>query len=132
MWQGIAAAIAAISEGDWAKLTGPHGVAFVSVVAVIVLWGALLAYISRTNKREETRRKEELAARKVEDEARERRHVEIMTTQGHNAQKLIDLTAQSIAANINGTHAIQMLSHDIQTMTNDLKVRPCQAATFKQ
>ena len=132
MWQGIEAVVATISDSDYSKMTGPHGVAFVSVIAVIVLWGALLAYISRTNKREEARRKEELEARKIEDEARERRHVELMTTQGHNAQKLIDLTAQSIAANMNGTHAIQMLSHDIQTMTNDLKVRPCQAATFKQ
>ena len=125
VWQGGAATITALTESDWSKLTGPHGVAFAAVIAVIVLWAALLAYISKS-------RKEELAARKVEDEARERRHTELVTTQKAHAEKLIELTSQSITANINGTHAVGTLSKSIEAMAEQVKKCPGQIAASKQ
>jgi len=124
VWQGAQSFYLGLTESDWSKLTGPHGVAFAAVIAVIVLWAALLAYISKS-------RKEELAARTVEDAARERRHIELMNTQTAHAEKLIELTSQSITANINGTHAIETLSRNMQCLTMEIKDRPCQTIIQK-
>ena len=124
VWQGAEAIAAAISEQDWQKAFGPNGVAFVSVVAVVVLWGALLAFIHRTKKDEEKRRAEEIEARNREDEARERRHKEIMDLQNKNWTDLKELTAESIKAGMRGTYAVENL-------VRQLGERPCQADSFK-
>jgi hypothetical protein len=118
IWQGAESVYLGIVESDWSKLTGPHGVAFAAVIAVIVLWGALLGYISKS-------RKEELAARAKDDAAGERRHIEMRDTQAAHAERLIQLTAQSITANINGTHALETLSRNMQYLTAEIKDRPC-------
>lgn len=124
IWQGLSAYAATISEQDWSKIFGPNGVAFVSVIAVVVLWSALLMFIHRSKKSEEQRRKEELEMRAKEDESRERRHKEIMEMQTKNAEDLKSLTAESIKANMKGTFAIE-------TLIARISERPCQAATFK-
>ena len=130
-WQGGQAVAVAISEQDWQKAFGPNGVAFVAVIAVVVLWGALLTFIHRSKKDSELRRKEELEARANEDAARERRHKEIMDLQNKNGSDLKDLTAESIKANMRGTFAVETLAKNLQALTCDLADRPCQAAAFK-
>lgn len=99
--------IAILSEEDWSKLTGPHGVAFLAVIAVIVLWGNGI----RREKQEEKRRVDE-------EIRRERRHTETLNLQRENSNKLIELTGESIKSNAYVTAAITAL-------TKELESRPC-------
>jgi hypothetical protein len=38
VYNGVGYAFGIITEADWDRITGPHGVAFISVIAVIILW----------------------------------------------------------------------------------------------
>lgn len=131
LWQGTKAVVLAITEQDWGRIMGPNGVAVVSILAVIVLWGALLTYIHRTGKREEKRRKEELEAREADDAARERRHKEVMDLQARHAEVLTELTTQSIRASIQGTAAIETLARNVRNLTIEIKDNPCQVKMFQ-
>ena len=101
---------AAIGDDDWSKITGPHGVAFIAVIAVIVLWFNGL----RREKNEEKRReKEELN--------REKRHSESIALQRENSKTLIDLNIQGIKAQ---GHA----AGEIRALRKELEGRPCGVA----
>lgn len=96
-----------ISDTDWSKITGPHGVAFLAVIAVIVLWGNGL----RRERNEELRRSNE-------EIRREKRHAETIAMQRENSDKLIALTAKSIKAQAHVTASIDHLARELNS-------RPC-------
>jgi hypothetical protein len=56
VYNGAATFIAIITEADWNRITGPHGVAFISVIAVIILWSNGIM----TRKAEDKRRAQEI------------------------------------------------------------------------
>ena len=58
LYNGASALLAVITEADWNRALGPHGVAFLAVIAVVVLWGNGIA----TRKAEDKRRAEEIAS----------------------------------------------------------------------
>jgi hypothetical protein len=112
--------LAIISETDWSRITGPHGVAFVAIAAVIVLWASGI----RKDKREDERRTKE-------ENAREGRHSESIAIQKDNAEKLVALTVENIKACGHVTQAIHSMDRTIQQLTHELGDRPCQALTFR-
>lgn len=120
--------LAIISDQDWQRMTGPHGVAFIAVLAVIVLWANGL----RKEKAEISRRQAEeirAEARRVADEAAlEKRHTETMTMQRENADKLMQLTVESIKAQGHTSQAIISIDSTIKRLTEEVASRPCQKA----
>lgn len=110
---GARYAMTTISDGNWDKLIGPHSLTFGAVIAVIVLW---------TSRVVESRKQEA---------ARERRHQETVSMQGRNADKLLELTKESILAQGKATLAINSMDRTVQSLTIEIKDRPCQAASFK-
>jgi len=106
---------AIISETDWSRITGPHGVAFVAIAAVIVLWASGM----RKDKREDERRAKE-------ESSREARHAESIRLQKENADKLIEITVENIRAAGKVTQAITSMDRTIQHLSNELSDRPCQ------
>ena len=110
---GLNLAASLISDEDWQRISGPHGVAFISVVAVIVLWVNGL----RREKNEDSRRVRE-------EVRREARHAETIVLQRENSAKLIDLTIQSIKAQ--GAVALEL-----KTFRKEMEKRPCCAEQFQ-
>ena len=104
---------AIISETDWQRITGPHGVAFVAIAAVIVLWVSGM----RKDKREDERRVKE-------EQNREKRHSESLLMQGENAKRLMELTVEGIKAQ----GMVAMALRDLKTA---LDGRPCGIASMK-
>jgi hypothetical protein len=117
--------LAIISEQDWNRMTGPHGVAFIAVAAVIVLWANGL----RKERLEQKRRDEEALrheARRQEDEAnREKRHKEAMSMQSANADRIMDITVESIKAQGHSAQAIASIDSTIKRLSDELSSRPC-------
>ena len=77
--------IGLISDADWNRMTGPHGVAFIAVAAVIVLWANGL----RKEKAEDRRRDRE-------EQAREARNNQIIAALDQATQTNHELTVDSI------------------------------------
>jgi heme exporter protein D len=113
-------ATAIITDQDWQRAFGPNGVAFISIVAVVVLW-------LNSIKRE----KNEEARREKEEEQRDRRHSETLTLQKENSAKLMDLTAESIKSHAMSVGAIKSIDRTIMNLTEELKERPCQIGRAK-
>jgi hypothetical protein len=105
----------AIAEQDWQKIFGPNGVAFIAVCATVVLW---LNGLKREKNEEKRRDREELS--------REKRHLEMTALHQGNANKLMELTAESIKSHGMSVAAISRMDRTIQALTEELKGRPCQ------
>lgn len=135
--QGVHAVVNVLTEADWQKAFGPNGVAFVSVLATIILWGTFLRYQGQQRKDNIAREAREDARRDKEGEARERRHNDLIASNAKNAEDLKALTvesikAQMIVANESKAHAnnAQLLSINIHNLCELLKKSPC-LATMK-
>lgn len=115
IYSGSEALGTVISEQDWSRMIGPHGALFLACVGLILMW---------TNNRRRERREEAKSAR--EEAAREARHAEQMTLQQANADKLMELTAESIKAHRMSVGAIKSMDRTIMLLTEELKDRPCQ------
>ena len=87
IYNGAAAMLAVISEADWERITGPHGVAFIAVVAVVVLWANGIA----TRKAEDKRRAEEIASANAS-------RAELLKALNESIESNNDLTKQCIRA----------------------------------
>jgi hypothetical protein len=105
IWQGVETVGSIISEQDWNRITGPHGVAFIACAACMILWGSSVA-----RDRKEDRR------RRAEDEARERRHAETIKLQSDNAESLKALTVENAKTNMRVANAIHSLDQSIKTL----------------
>lgn len=119
--------ISIFSDADWEKVTGPHGVAFISLLAVVVLWNQ-----GRIRERNENRRRRE------EMVAREMQHDQTISLQKENAERLCALTAENIkAAGMTAAElgkmlkASESLSHEVRGLAEAVAKNPCHATTFK-
>jgi len=115
-WQGFSAGLAIISDADWAKITGPHGLVFVLIIGLCVVW----AKSCRDDVARERRHKETLVAQ-------EEHFAALLSLNSKTAQDLKDLTIQSIKAQMMATAATVDLR-------KELAGRPCgirDSATFK-
>jgi flagellar biosynthesis component FlhA len=115
-----------VTETDWQRITGPHGVAFVAIAAVIVLWGSGIRDKALLRKETEEREIREEKRREKEESAREARHAESIKLQRENAEKLIGITVENIKAAGHVTQAINSMDRTIQQFSHDLGQRPCQ------
>lgn len=107
--------LALIADEYWNRFLGPHGVAVVSILAVLALWGQGIA-----------KSRQERSDRAKDESARERRHNEALSLQRENADKLMSLSAESIKAHAKSVQAIESFDRTIRNMTEELKDRPCQ------
>lgn len=112
--------LAVLADKDWDRFLGPHGVAVVSIIAVIALWAQALS-----KGRQERKDKAEAEA------ARERRHSETLRLQRENSDKILELSAESIKAHARSVQAITSFDRTIQNLTEELKDRPCQLSQKK-
>lgn len=106
VWQGMATLF---SSEDWNRITGPHGLVFVLIIGLIVVW-----------------------TKSVRDDAsRERRHRETIQSQQEHFNALIELneksandlkalTVASTKAQMSATNAIISMDHNIIRLTNEL------------
>ncbi len=115
---------AIISETDWQRVTGPHGVAFVAIAAVIVLWGSGIRDKNRLRKETEARENREEERRIREEANREKRHAESLLMQGENAKRLMELTVEGIKAQ-------GMVATALRDLKTALDGRPCGVAAMK-
>lgn len=109
VWQGLATLVALVSAEDWEKITGPHGLVFVLICGLIVVWTKSVR----------------------DDAAKERRHKETISTQQAHFKALLDLnekgsedlkvlTVASTKAQMAATNAIISMDHNIIRLTNEL------------
>lgn len=137
-YQGGVTAVAVLTENDWGKVFGPNGVAFVSVIACIILWGTFITSQSRSRKDALAREEREEERRRLEDEARERRHLELVRTNKENADDLKGLTAEAIKAQLIAAaesktlaNNHQMLSINVHNLVEVIKKSPCLAVHLR-
>jgi hypothetical protein len=106
VWQGMATLI---SNDDWSRITGPHGLVFVLIIGLIVVWTKSVR----------------------DDAARERRHRETIKTQQDHFNALLELnektaddlkvlTVASTKAQMSATNAIISMDHNIIRLTNEM------------
>lgn len=131
-WNSTAYFLSIISDSDWSRMTGPHGVAFLAVAAVVVLWLNKMA--SDKSKAKELKEAEARSeARREEDEAnKEKRHLESRTDMHRFAEDLKGLTADSIKAQLLTNASLSAnnlkvaeLVLSVDRMTSLLAVSPC-------
>lgn len=98
-----------ISDDDWAKITGPHGVAFIAVVAVIVLWiNKIGADKTRASELAEHDRKEDVR-REQEEIAKEKRHQENLKSTKAYAEEMQKLAVESMKVTMKVEHTLSKL-----------------------
>ena len=102
LWQGMTTFATIISKEDWDRITGPHGLVFVLICGIIVIW-----------------------IKSVKDDAsRERRHREsIQILIKLNDKTATDLTLLSVASNeaqIQSTNAIMTMNNNIARLTDEI------------
>lgn len=114
-WSGIMAVSEAITEKDWQKIKGPEGALFLCVIIILTLWNS-----GRVREKNENLRREK------EEKSRELRHAEGLKLQRENAEKLMNLTAESIKAHGMSVGAIKSVDRTLMNLTEELKERPCQ------
>ena len=108
-----------IPEEDIKHLTGPYGVAFAAVVAVIVLWSNKIISDSAAKKEALRREQKEDRIRDEQEKAREARHKELVDTNKEYAEKLNSLVAESLTVH-------RETKKSLDDLTHQLKKRPCQ------
>jgi heme exporter protein D len=116
--------IAFISEQDWSRMLGPHGVAVVAILAVVALWVSGIKEKSAMKKDIEAREAREEARRTKEEESREKRHAESIHLQTANSDKLLTITAENIKAQALVTAAISSMDRSIQDLTEKISKCP--------
>lgn len=115
VFNGTLAVSEAITQADWTRLTGQHGAVFVLAIVGLAFWAKAV--------RDEKNRK-------LEDEARDRRHAEALAASeihfsrliemnGKNADDLKEVSLASVRAQVASTNAVENL-------TRELARRPCQ------
>lgn len=109
LYNGSMYILGVISETDWNRITGPHGVAFIAIVAVAVLWANGLA----TRKAEDKRRTSEA-------EAASNSRAELLKALKDSIDSNHDLTKQCIRAIEKQTAATAALDKTIQHHTTFL------------
>lgn len=112
VYQGIAYIGGIISDEDWSKITGPHGLVFVLIIGLLTLW----IKSQRNDVATERRHKEALSAQKENFELL----MEMNTT---NADGLKALTVESIKANMRCIGAIESMDKNIQRLTVEMEDR---------
>lgn len=105
-YQGTAAALGIISDGDWSRIVGSHGALFLAVVAVALLWSRSLL----KERNEDRRRTHEEAA----SEARSTALLAALTDANESNKAL---TVESIRAQGKATEAINRMNSTIQNQT---------------
>lgn len=111
---------ALISDADWSKITGPHGVAFIAVCAVIVLWSNKM--LSDRNRAKELAahdrtRAKELAEHDIKEDKRreqeeinkEKRHAESLAAAQKYAESVQALSVESMKVTMKVEHTLSRL-----------------------
>lgn len=106
-FNGGVAALQMISDGDWTRINGPHGVSFLAVCAVIILWSRSIVKERNEDKR---RTREEIA--------REARNAELLTALKAADKSNKDLTERCIQAIERQTAATVAFNSTIQHHTS--------------
>jgi FtsZ-interacting cell division protein ZipA len=116
--------IAFISEQDWSRMLGPHGVAVVAILAVVALWVSGIKEKSAMKKDIEAREAREEARRTKEEESREKRHNESIQLQTTNSDKLVALTVENIKAQALTTAALASVDRSLQDLAEQISKCP--------
>ena len=112
-----------ISERDWQRMTGPHGVAFIAVVAAVVLWlNKISSDKSRAKELSEQDSKED-KRREAEELNKEKRHAETLAASHEYAESMKALAVESMKVTMK-------VDYTLTALTAQLAGRPCQAAAF--
>lgn len=121
VFNGARMVLASIPENDWSKISGPNGVAFVAVIAVIVLWGTFLRFqfLARKDAKE----------REIKEDAR---HTETIRFHRENTDRLLGITVESIKSQGIATMAVKAMDSNIQRLTVEMMERPCMAGMQKK
>jgi hypothetical protein len=106
LWQGLAAFI---SADDWNRITGPHGLVFVLIIGLIVVWTKSV----RDDAARERRHRETIAAQ-------ESHFAALIKMNDDNATDLKALTVAATKAQMTATNAIISMDHNIIRLTNEL------------
>lgn len=106
LYNGAAAVVGVITETDWNRMTGPHGVAFIAVIAVIGLW-----VDRKVEKRGEQKRRDK------EDEAKEKRNQDLIDALKQLTESNHGLTERAITTIAESKAAIITLDRNIQRLT---------------
>ena len=109
LYNGTLYVVGIISDADWARMTGPHGVAFIAVAAVIVLWANGLR-----KERAEDRRRER------EEKAREERNAQLIAALDKATETNHQLTIDAIKQQADTAKAIGRMDNTIKHNHNDI------------
>lgn len=112
-----------ISEGDWGKMTGPHGGMFLLAIAVAALWFNKISSDKSRAKELAILEEKEDARRLAEEAARELRHAESLKASGDYAHSMKALAVESMKVTM-------MVNNSLRDLTKELASRPCRAATL--
>lgn len=109
-WSGSNALATVVSEDDWTKITGPHGVAFIAVAAVIVLWTSRVLSERRSEKSQNDRHKELIAVNR--ENADDLKELQKQTT---------DALIRSASHQAESAAAMRTLSNSLSLLTIELQ-----------
>ena len=112
-WNGTKAIFLALTESDWTRMMGPHGVAAVCILAVSILWATLVTYIVKAERRAARFHVESIGLYRENAESLKEMIYEQFKASGIVA-KSNDLVAQS---NLKVEHAINSMSNSITHLT---------------
>lgn len=99
----------ALTESDWARITGPVGGL---VIAAICLFGLAAYFVVKTKK---------------EDQTNEKRHAESLKLQRELLDKVFEIQGEQAKIQIRTTVAVESVDRTLQYMTAEMAKRPCQA-----
>jgi hypothetical protein len=123
-WNAMSYYAQILSERDWQRMTGPHGVAFIAVVAAVVLWlNKISSDKARSKELAEQDAKEDLR-RVAEELNKEKRHAETLAASREYADSMKALAVESMKV-------AMKVDFTLVNLTHQLASRPCQAASFK-
>lgn len=123
-WNGFWYHASLISDADWNKLTGPHGVAFLAVCAVIVLWANKVLTDRHRAKDLAIQDQKEDIRREIEERNKEKRHAESLAASRDYADSIKALAVESMKVSMR-------VDQTLSKLVDQLKARPCQSATQK-
>ena len=113
-----------ITEGDWQKMTGPHGGMFLLAIAVIALWLNKISDDKARAKAIASQEAKEDARRQEEELNKEKRHAETIAASAEYAYQMKALAVESMKVTMKVDHTLAQLTAQLQS-------RPCQASSFK-
>ena len=101
--------IAVISNEDWEKITGPHGLVFVLICGLIVVWTKSV----KDDSARERRHRESIAAQ-------EEHFKSLMAINAKTSNDLSVLTVAATKAQMTATGAIVSMDNNIVRLTNEI------------